>query len=60
MHQKTDVPISESKLQHRQRQARLLLPMLGVSICIAKLEVIAFISQLLSLSKVAIYGSPEG
>jgi hypothetical protein len=41
MHQNADVLISESKLQYQQRQARLLLPRLGVSICIAQLEVIA-------------------
>ena len=51
MHHNPDVLISESKLEHQQRQARLLLPMLGVSIWLAPLEVIALISQLLSLSK---------
>ncbi|HSP61865.1 MAG TPA: hypothetical protein VLQ90_02685, partial [Pyrinomonadaceae bacterium] len=42
---------TESKLRYQQRQARLLLPMLGVSIYIATLDVMALIVQLLSLSK---------
>ena len=37
MHQKADVPISESRLPYRQRQARLLLPILGVSIWVRSL-----------------------
>jgi hypothetical protein len=62
MHLKTDVPVSESRLQYPQRQGSLSCSAvaLGVSICIAKFEVIEIISQSLSLSKVAIVGSPEG
>ena len=53
MHLKTGVPVSESKLQCPQRQGSpsCSAVALGVSICLAKLEVFAIISQSLSLSK---------